>query len=317
MTMGPWRCASALVLKQPGRAHGHGAVQEDGQRARQFPFVLELCNRMQHRLCPAHGKHRHHGHAAALGQAFEGRAQILQHVGVWVFAVAVGGFDQHGIGCRRCVGSSHQHVVAATQVARKKNAPPAHFQQHAGGAQDVPRMAELCAPTGDGFESLAERVGAQLLEAVQCIQPCVQRQCGLVLGQCVAVEVGGVLFLQVAAVGQQNGAQIARAGGAVDRLGVAVARQQRQVAAVVQLRMGKHHGVNLVRRDGQWLPVAQAQQLVALEQPAVEQQAVAVVADEVFGAGDGAGPAQKGDADGHGGVPFLHGTPHWAGPGLR
>ena len=62
----------------------------------------------------------------------------------------------------------------------------------------------------------------------------------------VAVEVGGVLFLQIAAVGQQNGAQVAGARGAMDGLGVAVFGQQRQIAAVVQVGARQHHGIDLV-----------------------------------------------------------------------
>lgn len=51
----------------------------------------------------------------------------------------------------------------------------------------------------------------ELLEAVQCIQPGVQGQGGAVAAELVAVEEGGVFFLQVSAVGQQDGAQVARA----------------------------------------------------------------------------------------------------------
>jgi len=68
---------------------------------------------------------------------------------------------------------------------------------------------------------------------------------------------------------------------------------------MVQMGMGQHHGIDLVRRDGQRLPVAQAQLLVALEQAAIDQQALAVVAHQVLGAGDGAGAAQEGDVDVH------------------
>ena len=150
----------------------------------------------------------------------------------------------------------------------------------------------------------------ELLEAVQCIQPCIQGQGGAVAAELVAVEEGGVFFLQVSAVRQQDGAQVARARRAVDGVGVAVARHQGQVAAVVQMGVGEDDGVDLVWADGQALPIALAQQLIALEQSAIDQQAVAAVADEVFGAGDGTGCAQEGDTNGHGGHPCSE-RPPW------
>ena len=76
-----------------------------------------------------------------------------------------------------------------------------------------------------------ERMDLELLEAVQCIQPGIQGQGGAVAAELVAVEEGGVFFLQVSAVGQQDGAQVARARRAMDGVGVAVTRQQGQVAA--------------------------------------------------------------------------------------
>jgi hypothetical protein len=50
---------------------------------------------------------------------------------------------------------------------------------------------------------------------------------------------------------------------------------------VVQVGVGQDDGVDLVRAPPAGVPVAQAQLLVALEQPAVDQQAVAVVPDQV------------------------------------
>lgn len=144
-----------------------------------------------------------------------------------------------------------------------------------------------------------EGMDLELFEAVQRVEPGIQGQGGAVAAELVAVEEGGVLLLQVPAVGQQDGAQVTCARGAVDGVGVAVARQQRQVTAVVQVGMGQHHGVDLVRRDGQALPIAQAQLLVALEQAAIDQQALAVVTHQILGAGDGAGAAQESDVDVH------------------
>ena len=142
-------------------------------------------------------------------------------------------------------------------------------------------------------------MGLELLEAVQGIQPGVQRQRRAVAAEFVAVQEGCVFFLQVAAVGQQDGAQVAGAPRGMDVAVVAVAGEQGQVAAVVQVGVGENHRIDLVGRQGQWLPVAKAQLLVALEQPAIHQHAFAVVAHQVLRPGHGAGSAQKGDAHAH------------------
>ena len=165
------------------------------------------------------------------------------------------------------------------------------------------RRREGHTPAGNGLKRLRKGVCLELLQAMLRIQPGVERQRRRVLRELVAVEESGVFFLQMATVGQQDGAQVARARRAVDGAGVAIAHQQGQVAAVVQVRVREHHGVDLAGRHGQRLPVAQAQRLVALEQPAVEQQALALVGDQVLGAGDGAGATEEGYADGHGKAP--------------
>ena len=64
----------------------------------------------------------------------------------------------------------------------------------------------------------------------------------------------------------------------LDKLHLLDKGEQGQVAAVVQVGVGENHRVDLVGRQGQWLPVAKAQLLVALEQPAIHQHAFAVVA---------------------------------------
>ena len=125
------------------------------------------------------------------------------------------------------------------------------------------------------------------------IVPRVERQRWRVLGCFVAVREVGFFLLQVAAVRQQDAAQVMRGGRAVHLAPEALTRQQRQVAAVVNVRVGEDHGVDLSRIDRQRRPVAQAQLLVALEQPAVDQYPRCALLNQVFRAGDGVGSAQK------------------------
>lgn len=114
----------------------------------------------------------------------------------------------------------------------------------------------------------------------------------------------GVFFLQEAAVWQQDAAQVTRARGRNHLAGKSLVGQQRQVAAVVEVCVGQHHCMDLVWRHRQRVPVAQAQLLVALEQPAVDQQALLAVGDQVLRPGHRVGTAQEVDVHRHG-MPFL------------
>ena len=67
--------------------------------------------------------------------------------------------------------------------------------------------------------------------------------------------------------------------------------QQRHIATVVKVGMGKDDCVDVNCRNGHRVPVAQAQLFVALEQTAVHQQTFATVFYAVFRTCDGAGTA--------------------------
>ena len=63
--------------------------------------------------------------------------------------------------------------------------------------------------------------------------------------------------------------------------------------------VGEDDGLQVIGLERQRGAVAQPQLLVALKQAAVHQQALAVVLNQKFGAGHGAGPAEKGDLNAH------------------
>jgi hypothetical protein len=74
--------------------------------------------------------------------------------------------------------------------------------------------------------------------------------------------------------------KIPRAGGGMHPAVEALARQHRQVAAVVQVGVGQDDGVDLAGHHRQRSPVAQAQLLVALNSPQSTSSAVPVVPDQ-------------------------------------
>ena len=69
--------------------------------------------------------------------------------------------------------------------------------------------------------------------------------------------------------------------------------QPRQVAAMVEVRVGEDDGVDRGGVDRQRLPVALAQLLETLKQPAVDEDAMAVHLEQVLRAGHGAGGAEE------------------------
>ncbi|MNN06522.1 hypothetical protein D3C81_1193140 [compost metagenome] len=112
-------------------------------------------------------------------------------------------------------------------------------------------------------------------------------------GESLAIRVGSVFCGKVGAVWQQDAAQLRGAHRAVHAPPKAVSHQQRQITAVVDVGMGQHHGVEPGRIQWQWVPVAQAQVLVSLEQPTIHQYPALAGIEQVLRAGDRIGRAEK------------------------
>jgi hypothetical protein len=260
-----------VLVEQVCSVDGHRAVEEHRQTARDGTTGLELRDGMQHvpALAPRRTPARRPRPPRPASRCSAGPSSASE-VFLGVQAVAVGGLDQHRVGGRRVGRRVHQQVVGTTEVAREQDAVPAHFQKQAGRAQDVAGGREGGPPAANGLEGLAERLRVDPAQAVQRIAACVQRQRRCVFRKAVPVGEGGVFFLDVAAVGQKDAAEVARAGGGVHPSVKAFAHQHRQVAAVVQVGVGQDDGMDLAGHHRKGPPVAQAQLLVALEQPAVD-----------------------------------------------
>jgi hypothetical protein len=119
---------------------------------------------------------------------------------------------------------------------------------------------------------------------------------GLVVAR-IAVAVGAarVFLLQVRTVQQQHFGQVARGRGRVHRAAKAALHQHRQPAAVVEVGMAEHDRVAVQQLGRGRRPVALAVHLVALEQPAIQQDALAAQLHQVARAGDGVGRAVEAD----------------------
>ena len=104
----------------------------------------------------------------------------------------------------------------------------------------------------------------------------------------------GILLLDARGIGQHELAQVHRAGCAEDASSVALCDEPRQVADVIEVRVGQNDRVERGWGDREVLPVAKPQLLQPLEQPAIEEDARAVVFEEVFRAGHRLCGAEKG-----------------------
>jgi hypothetical protein len=87
--------------------------------------------------------------------------------------------------------------------------------------------------------------------------------------------------------------QLDRSGRGMDGPRVAVADQQRQQPAVVEVGMRQQHGVERGRLERERDPVADRFVGAALEHPAVDQDPGAARGEQELRAGDRRGPAQE------------------------
>ncbi len=83
--------------------------------------------------------------------------------------------------------------------------------------------------------------------------------------------VGGVLFLEMGGIEQDDVRDIGRGGRADNRAAEAFLDELGEQAAVVKVGMGQQHRVDAAGRDGERLPVA-VQELSLLVEAAVDQE---------------------------------------------
>ena len=290
---------SQVPIKQRCGVDGHRAVQKNRQAVWNFTRRLELRNGVQYRLRTPDRKHRHDGHAAASGELVQQGAKFCKQFFFGVLTVSVSGLNQHRVGLRRRLGRVHERIVWSAQIAREQNASARHIEQQTGRAQNVSSRLETRFPAANGFKPLPQPFGMQLFQAVDGFLFGVERQGRCMFGKTMPVGKKGIFFLNVAAVGQQDGGQVAGARCGMDSPAKTFLDQQRQVPAVVQVSMCQDHGIDLIGDHWQGAPVAQAQLFVTLEQSAIDQQTLAVVFNQVFGAGDSVSSAEEGEGGSH------------------
>ena len=129
--------------------------------------------------------------------------------------------------------------------------------------------------------SLSQLHRPEILQARLRLHEGVERQRRIVLRLVMHVVEGGVFFLQVAGIGQQNATQIYSRRRGVDWSVKPLLYQPRNPSAVVKMRVGEHDGINLPRRNWRILPVPLAPFFWSLEHAAVDQKLKPAVSTRV------------------------------------
>jgi hypothetical protein len=211
-----------------------------------------------------------HG-AATLGRAQDRSGEGLDAGLVLVDPVAVCGLDQHRGGSTRGLRRQQDGVVGAAQVSADQQVRFTDLNVHAGRAQDVTCPAQLDLYAGQGLEGRAKVHGPEALDGTTRIVLGIEGQRRRVLGEAAPVREGGILLLDVPAVGQHDLAQRRRVRGGEHVAPESAAHQRGQVARMIQMRVTQHHRIDGGRVHAQPVPVAQPQLLQALEETAIHQ----------------------------------------------
>ncbi len=186
--------------------------------------------------------------------------------------------------------------MGAAEVAAEHDVPfrrAGEAQGRGGRAQDVARRPEREVDSLGDLGLLVVGVRRELAQRPARVVLRVQRQRRVVLGEALAVGVRGLFFLEVAGVGQHDPRQRHGPRRGVHRPPEAVADQHRQVADVIDVRVGHDRRVDARRRGRAPLPVAAAQFLEPLEQARVDQHPGVGRVDEEPAPGDRARRAQE------------------------
>lgn len=143
------------------------------------------------------------------------------------------------------------------------------------------------------MNGLVERFGREEFEGVLGVADAVERKRRLVLRKALSIGVFGILLLEVAAVLQDQLGNVARRLGRVDSAAEAISNELGQIAGMVEVGMRQDDGVDARWRNRKCCPVEFAQVLQALEQAAIDQDALVAIGEEMFRAGDGSRTAKR------------------------
>ena len=170
-------------------------------------------------------------------------------------------------------------------------------------------MARIAEPELDAVRDLNRRVVRMHAEEPQrplCVLGCVERLDPFALGGAASVLALRVASGQVRAVCEQDPRQVAARSRRMDRTAETATLQQRQTAAVIDMRVAQDDRVDASGVEWKLAAVTQIGAFAALDQTAVEQQRRTADTQNMAGAGDLTGRSEELEL--HWTLPFS-GTP--------
>ena len=229
----------------------------------------------QHHLGAVDRERRDDDHpTAARGVAHHARDHLVGIV-VGVFGVAVGRLDHHGVDVPDRSGREQQRVSRPAEVAAEGDGraarPEADLEPRR--AQDVTGAVPGDVDALGDLERGVEADGHEQPEGGGGVGRGVQRAGRPVLGVPHPVGEGGLLLLEVRAVGQDDARQLRRARRAVDGAVESEVAEPGEEPAVVDVGVRQHDGVDGGGFHREGAPVREPEILATLEQAAVHQHA--------------------------------------------
>ena len=258
----------AVFRVNSGHADGHRAVDVHRNLWNALGFV-QLPQIPHQRLRAPHRKRRNHHRAATLRHPIDRVGQRIRHRTGGMVAIAVGRFAQQKIRARRRGGIVQDRLVITPHVAGKHDH---RLLAVFGDGQFKPARAEDVSGvmrSHGKFRTDRERIRAR--NFLELVQRRLRIGCRI-QGQGIGVaavfflrRVLRVFFLQVRRIQQQQLTKLAGRRVAVYWPAISGLHNFRQVAGVVDVRVGHHHPVDGGRVERQRVPVPLGQFVGALK----------------------------------------------------
>lgn len=287
-----------------GTENGGGV---DGQRTvhkrfdgRDALVLCQLVERVKNLLGASDGKGGDDDFAVMFQGVVDDTADAGIDIGEWfVVAVAVSAFHHEVVHVMGDFGVAEDVVVAAPNVTAKDEARATavffEVEDDNGGTEDVAGVEEGKGNAGEdgGWGGVGE--WGKLAEAGEGIGLCVE---GLDGGErlfgAFFVDEDSVLFLDVRGVQEHVVTEVGGGFGAMDFAVETVATKDRDDATVVNVGVAEDHGVDGGGIEGEFGAVFDGFVAMALIKAALDQEALAIDFEEVFGAGGAFGGAEEG-----------------------
>ena len=225
-------------------------------------------------------------------------------VDVGVRAVAVGRLADEVVHGGERLGGQVQLARRSTDVSAEQDPPrraglALDAEKNARRPEQVPASTKLRAQAVAEHQGLMKRARAERADGATGVLDGEEGLRRAMLREAPIVRVVRLVLLDVRGVQEQVVDEVGRGVGGVDGPREALAHEERQPAAVVQVRVGQQDRVDLVRGHGGGRPVPLPQRLRALEEAAIHEETRGPRLEQVPGPGDGARGTQKLKTDAH------------------